>query len=99
VDLSDIFRVKIRHSFFAMQSCESIKKSVKLLISCLFSILGSGKPFPPNKHEHFTPLSVNLRILSSEEILPDFRIERIRATAQLFIIQCFISLYFYVFLL
>jgi hypothetical protein len=29
----------------------SNKKSVKLLVDCLFSFLGSGKPFSLNKHE------------------------------------------------
>jgi hypothetical protein len=32
----------------------SKQKSVKLLVDCLFTIVGSGKPFPPNKHEQFT---------------------------------------------
>jgi hypothetical protein len=44
------------------------EKSVNLLVDCLFTIVGSGKPFHPNKHEQFTPEDVNLRKLILGEI-------------------------------
>jgi len=44
------------------------EKSVKPFVDYLFITSGSGKPFPLNKHEQFTPKDVNLRNLFSGEI-------------------------------
>jgi len=60
---------------------QSHEKSVKLFADCLFTISGSGKPFPSNKRKQFTPEDVNLRILTLDGNLPDFEIVRIRATS------------------
>ena len=62
------------------------KKSVKLFAGCLFSLTGSGKPFPLNKHEQFTPGDVNLRNLILKGNLPDFVGERIRAKSSILFI-------------
>ena len=39
------------------------KKSVKLFVDCLFSIVGSGKPFAQISTKYFTPKDVNFRLL------------------------------------
>ena len=66
--------------YYVMQPHE---KGVKLFAGCLFSLLGSRKPFLSNKRKQFTPEDVNFRNLILDRNLRDFNNERIKATSSI----------------